>query len=95
MIGAFQVVLVVKNPPANTGDIREVGLISGFGRSPGGGQGNPLQYFCLENPMDRGVWLATVHNVTKSRTPLKRLSSSNLNFTTNNRPQLYIGHCTD
>ena len=55
MIGAFQVVLVVKNLPANTGDIREVGLISGLGRSPGGGQGNPLQYFCLENPMDRGA----------------------------------------
>ena len=47
MIWAFQVVLVVKNPPANAGDIREVGLISGLGRSPGGGQGNSLQYFCL------------------------------------------------
>ena len=60
MIGAFQVVLVVKNPPANAGDIIEVGLISGFGRSPGGGQGNPLQYFCLENPMDRGAWQTSV-----------------------------------
>ena len=47
-----QVALVVKNPPANAGDIREVGLISGLGRSPGGQYGNPLQYSCLENPMD-------------------------------------------
>ena len=52
--------LVVKNLPANTGDIREAGLIPGSGRSPGGGHGNPLQYSCLENPMDRGAWRATV-----------------------------------
>ena len=56
---------MVKNLPANAGDIRDVGSISGLGRSPGGGNGNPLQYSCLENPMDRGVWLATVHGVTK------------------------------
>ena len=49
--------LVVKNPRANTGDIRDVGSIPGSGRSPGGGHGNPLQYSCLENPMDRGVWV--------------------------------------
>ena len=55
MIWTFQVVLVVKNPPANAGDIREVGLISGLGRFPRGGQGNPLKYFCLENSMDRGA----------------------------------------
>ena len=58
---ASQVVLVVKNPPANTGDIRDVGLITGSGRFPGGGHGNPLQYSCLENPMDRGAWGATGH----------------------------------
>ena len=47
---------MVKNLPANAGDIRDVGSIPGLGRSPGGGHGNPLQYSCLENPMDRGVW---------------------------------------
>ena len=53
--GASQVVLVVENPPANVGDIRYAGSIPGSGRSPGGGHGNPLQYSCLENPMDRGA----------------------------------------
>ena len=53
--------LVVKNPPAYTGDARDAGWIPGLGRSPGGGPGNPLQYSCLENPMDRGAWRATVH----------------------------------
>ena len=48
--------LVVKNPPANTGDIRDTGLIPGLGRSSGEGNGNPLQYSCLENPMDKGAW---------------------------------------
>ena len=48
--------LVVKNPPANAGDVRDVGSVSGLGRFPGGGHGNPLQYFCLENPMDKGAW---------------------------------------
>ena len=48
--------LVVKNTPASAGNIRNPGLIPGLGRSPGGGHGNPLQYFCLENPMDRGAW---------------------------------------
>ena len=52
-IGASQVVLVIKNPPANAGDIRDTCLIPGLGRSPGGGHGNILQYSCLENPMDR------------------------------------------
>ena len=55
----------VKNVPANAGD---AGLIPESGRSPGGGNGNPLQYSCLENPMDRGAWGATVHGVAKSRT---------------------------
>ena len=73
--------LLKPKPGVNAGDVSS---IPGSGRSPGEGQGNPLQYFCLENPMDRGVWLATVHKVAKSRTPLKRLSSTNPNFTTNN-----------
>ena len=66
---------MAKNPPANAGDMRDVGLIPGSGRSPGGGNDNPLQYSCLENPMDRGIWQATVHRVTKSRTQLKCLST--------------------
>ena len=66
--------LVVKNPPANAGDITDVGLIPGLGRSLGGGHGNPLRYSCLENPMDRGGWQATVHWVSKSQTRLKWLS---------------------
>ena len=66
----FQVALVVKNPPANAGDIRDVGLIPGLGRSSGGGHGNQLQYSCLENPMVRGAWWATVHEVANSQTQL-------------------------
>ena len=65
---ASQVVLVVKNRPANAGDIRDAVSIPGSGRSPGGGHGNPLQYCCLENPVDRGAWCVTVHGVTKSWT---------------------------
>ena len=61
-----QVVLVVKNLTANEGDVRDVGLIPGLGRSPGEGHGNLLQYSYLENPMDRGVWQATVHRITES-----------------------------
>ena len=60
--------LVVKNPPANTGDVREAGLIPRSGRSPGGGYGNALWYSCLQNPMDRRAWQATVHRVAKSQT---------------------------
>ena len=55
-IWASQVVLVVKNSPANAGDVRDKGSVPGSERSPGGGHGNPLQYSCLENPMDRGAW---------------------------------------
>ena len=66
---------MVKNPLANAGNIRETASIPGSGRSPGERHGNPLQYSCLENPMDRGAWWATVHRVTKSRTRLKRLST--------------------
>ena len=68
VLEASQVALVVKNLPAKAGDMRDVSLIPGSGRSPGGGHGNPLQYSCLENPMDRGVWKAIVHRVPKSQT---------------------------
>ena len=57
---------VVKNPPVNAGDARILGSVPGLGRSPGEGHGNPLQYSCLENPMNRGAWWATVHGVAKS-----------------------------
>ena len=60
---------LVKNPPASAGD---AGSIPGSGRYPGGGHDNPLQYSCLENPMDRGAWWATVHGVTKNQTRLSR-----------------------
>ena len=63
-----------KEPPANAGDIRDVGSIPGSGRSPGGGYGNLHQYYCLENPMDRQAWRSTIHRVTKSRTRLKRVN---------------------
>ena len=58
---------MVKNPPANAGDVRD-GSASELGRSPGGGHGNPLQFSCLEDLMDRGAWQATVHSVTQSWT---------------------------
>ena len=63
--GPSQVALVVKNPPAIAGDIRDMGSIPMSGRFPGGGHGNLLQYSCLENPMDRRAWRATVHRVAK------------------------------
>ena len=65
---ASQVVLVVKNLPANAGDVRDIGSIPGLGRSPRGRHGNPLQYSGLENPKDREAWWATVQGVTKSWT---------------------------
>ena len=67
-LGASQVALMVKNLPASEEDIRDSGLIPGWGRSPGGGHGNPLQYSRLENPMDGGAWWALVHSVAKSQT---------------------------
>ena len=73
-IKASQVLLVVKNLPANAGDIKDVGLIPESGRSPGEGNGSPLQYSCLENCMDRGAWWATAHRVA-SQTRLKQLST--------------------
>ena len=63
-------------PPANAGDLRDTGLIPGLRRSPQVGNGNPLQYSCLQNPMDRGAWWVTVHGVAKSPTQLKQLSTS-------------------
>ena len=59
------IALFVRNPPADAGDVRDTGSIPGLGRFPGGGNGNPLQYPCLENPMDRGAWRATVHGIAK------------------------------
>ena len=66
--GASQTALVVKNPPASAGDTRDLGSIPGSGRSPREGKGNPLQNSCLENPMDRGAWRATVDSVSRSWT---------------------------
>ena len=59
------VALVVRNPPANAEDVRDMGSIPGSRRSPGGGHGNPLQHSCLENPMDRAAWQATVHGIAE------------------------------
>ena len=70
VLGASWVVQVVKNLNASAREARDLGLIPGSGRSPEAGNGNPLQYSCLENPMDRGVWWVTVHGVAKSRTQL-------------------------
>ena len=70
LVWTFQVALVVKNLPANAdaGDVRVVSSVPELGRSPGGRNGTPLKYSCLENPMDREAWWATVHKVAKSRT---------------------------
>ena len=75
LIGASQAVLVVKSLPASAGDIRDTGSIPGLGRAPGGMHGNPLQYSCLENPMNREAWWATVHRVAKSWARLKQLGT--------------------
>ena len=66
---------MVKNPPARAGDMRDKGLISGSGRSHREGNGNPLQYSCLDNPMDREAWEFMVHRVKKIQTWLKQLST--------------------
>ena len=68
---------MVKNPPASAGDARDTGSIPGSGRSPEGGNGNPLQYSCLENPMNRGARWAAVHRVTKSQTQLSKSARIN------------------
>ena len=65
---------MVKSPPASAGDVRDVGSIPGLGRTPGGGDGNPLQYSCLENTTDRSTWWATGHRVAKHWTRLKQLT---------------------
>ena len=70
-----QVALVLKNLPANAGDVRDVVWIPGLGGSPGGGNGTPIQYSCLGDPMDRWAWWATVHRVTKSWTRLSNFTS--------------------
>ena len=67
-VNCSQMALVVKNPPASAGGMRDSGSIPGSGRSPGGGYGIACQYSCLENPTDRGTWRAAVPGVTKSRT---------------------------
>ena len=67
-IWASQVVLIVKNPPANAGDTRDAGSIPKLGQFPGVGKGNPLQYSCLEKSIDRGAWQAAVHGVSKNWT---------------------------
>ena len=71
---ASQVALAVKNPSANAGDTGDVGSVPGSGRSPGGGNGNPLLYSCLKNLTDREVWRTRVHRVAKSQTELKQFS---------------------
>ena len=75
-MAASQVTLVVKNPTASAEDLRDVGSIPGSGRSPGEENNNPPQYSCLGNPVDRGAWRATVHEVTKSLTEQLTLSLS-------------------
>ena len=78
---------MVKSPPADTGDARDAGLIPGSGRSPGEGNGNPLQYSCLENLMNRGAWWATVHGVAKST----HTQNYNNNLKLKSRPKCLLG----
>ena len=81
LLWASQVPLVVKNPPGNAGDARDVGLIPGLGRSPGEGNGCPRLYSCLGNPMDRGAWWAAVHEAAESRTRLSCTSMRHAEIT--------------
>ena len=76
LFGVSQVALVVKNPPANARDAKDVGLIPGLGGSSGEGNGNPFQYSCVENSMDRGAWWAAVRGVKKSQTRLSMHAQS-------------------
>ena len=80
---AFQVALVIKNPPAEAGDLRDASSIPGSGRSLGGGHSSPLQYSCLENSMDTETWWASVYRVTKCWTPLQQLSMYSCDFIKN------------
>ena len=84
-IWASQVALVVKEPACDVGDMRDVGSIPGSGRSPGEELGDPLQYSCLENPMDRGGWQATVHGVTNSRHNWSNLACTHASVSNNSR----------
>ena len=70
---------MIKNLPADAGDIRDTGSILGLGRSSGGGHGNPLQYSCLENPKDKGVWWVTVHGITKVSDRTSQLNNNRAN----------------
>ena len=71
---------MIKNQPVNAGDVRDADSVPELGRSPGGENDNPLQYSCLENPMDRGTWQSTVHRVTKRWTQLRQLSTREKNI---------------
>ena len=86
-------VLVVRNPPANEGDIRDVGSIPELGRSPGGGHGNPLQYSCLENPMDIGAWSAILHGVAELATT-EVTEHRHTNFLKTKTPE-NLGNCAE
>ena len=85
-----QVALVVKSLSANAADVRDAGSIPGSGRSPGGRHSNPLQYSCLENPMDRGAWQATAHGITQSWTRLKQFSKHTQRYTYTHWRYTYI-----
>ena len=89
-----QVALVVKNRPASAGDARDVGLIPGPGRSPGVGNGNPLQYSCLGNSMDRGAWWGTVPGVAKSWTRLSARAHTHTHTHTHTQTSL-LGLCEE
>ena len=81
---------MVKIPPASAGHTRDTGLIPGLGRSPGVGNGNLLQYSCLENPMDRGAWQATVHGIVRSRTGLSACMHARARAHTNTHTHTWL-----
>ena len=83
---------VVKNPPASTGDAGDVGSIPELGRAPGEEGGNPLQYSCLDNPMERGAWRAIVHGATKSWTRLSAHTHAHTHTHTHTHPTLLFTH---
>ena len=89
-----QVALVVKNPPANARDTRDMGSVSGSGRTSGGGHGDPLQYSCLENPMDRGAWRATVHRVARVRHDGSDLAQHTCNKWIELSPHILLSYCS-
>ena len=90
--GASQVALVIKNLPTNAGDLRVAGLIPMSGRSPGGEHGDPLQYSCLEKPMDRGAWWATIHMAVQSDTTevIQHACMYNITFYLLNNLSIYL-----